>query len=108
MKKLKNNSLDLDFIKQYLQVDFDDDDALIEFFWRAAKDRVETLTHRKLDEWENLPYDVVMARLLLTQNFYDKRSVEHISPKLQSTVVELIKPYYVYGEHWKLPEKEGE
>ena len=95
--------IDIDFIKQYLQVDFDDDDVLIQFMWDAAKSLIESLTHRKFSEWENIPSEVIMAALLLTQNFYDNRTVSYVNEKLKLTVMDLIRPHYIYGSHWILP-----
>lgn len=96
-------NMSLATVKDFLVVDQDDtdDDNLIKLFWNAAKSRVETLTHRKFKEWIDPPADITLACLIITQHFYDKRSAENISNKVRLSVLDLIEPYYNYGDHWK-------
>lgn len=100
IENVKNMSLAT--IKDFLVIDQDDtdNDSLIKIFWQAAKSRVETLTHRNFKDWINPPADITIACLILTQHFFDKRSTENISSKVRLSVLDLIEPYYNYGDHW--------
>lgn len=102
-------NMSLETIKNFLRVDLDDedDDTLIKLFWNAAKNHVETLIQKKMEEWEpQPPSDITLACLILTQHFYDKRSIEYVSEKMYASVNSLIEPYYQYGKHWRLPTEE--
>lgn len=73
-------NLDLDFMKNYLRVDHDEDDSFIMLMLEASKSFVETYLNRKLNTFtegkeENYPAEIDIARLNLMSQWYDTRTI---------------------------------
>jgi uncharacterized phage protein (predicted DNA packaging) len=75
----KITELDLLFVKEYLKVDFTDDDTLISTLLVAAKSYIETLLGYKLTSFENfedIPDELTIACLMLVAHWYDQRQIQ--------------------------------
>lgn len=98
--------LTLDDIKAQCRVDFEDDDALLAQYGRAAEDAVVRETRRSVEELTELgggavPQPLKLAALMLTAHFYRLR--EPVSGVTQDAV-----PYaldYLVKPFVKLTEK---
>lgn len=72
--------LDLDFVKNYLRVDHDEDDSFIELMINASRSFVETYLNRKLDSFDGYsngeyPQEIDIARLNVMSQWYDTRTI---------------------------------
>ena len=86
-------TLDLYEAKNFLRVDFSEDDAFIELALDSAKSYVCNYCKRSIRDLDNIP-EVCMAVLVLTAHFYDNRSLETDSESLNYTISKLL------GLHW--------
>lgn len=82
--------LDVDFVKNYLRVDHDEDDGFIQLMIDASRSFVETYLNRKLDNFDGYsdgkyPGEIDIARLNVMSQWYDTRTI--MSPR--SNVAEL-------------------
>lgn len=71
-------TVDLEYVKNYLRVDFDEDDTFIETMIAASKSFVETYMNRSLDSFSETggyPAEIDMARLNLMGQWYDTRTI---------------------------------
>lgn len=65
----------LNLAKQYLRVDFEEDDNLIEMLIEISKSYVETELQLVLDEYfDEIPKQIDLAMLLLISYWYDERT----------------------------------
>lgn len=82
--------MDLDKIKNYLNVDFDEDDLLIETFEDASKKYFKTSTGKVFNEDDSLH---VVLVLMLIKHFYDNRASVSDKTKVEVpyTITELLK-----------------
>jgi uncharacterized phage protein (predicted DNA packaging) len=80
---VKITQIDLDFAKNYLKVDYDDEDNLISVLILAAKSYIQTaLGFSITSEWtttEEIPDELTVAALLLISHWFENR-------KFQTTV----------------------
>lgn len=90
---LKPSELQLTDAKNFMRIDFDEDDFMIELMLESAKGYVCTYTKRSLEEL-NEYQEVAMAILVLTSHFYDKRSLECDSVSINYTISSIL------GSHW--------
>lgn len=88
-----NISIDLDYAKNYLKVDFDDEqeDLFIQTLIYASKSFVETYLNRKLDSFNedgSYPGEIDVARLNLISQWYDARTI--MSPRSNVKEMEFV------------------
>jgi len=78
----KITELDLPFVKDYLKVDFTDDDTLLTTLIVAAYSYVQTMLGFKIeDEWtttEEIPAELTVACLMIVAHWYDQRQVQTV------------------------------
>lgn len=67
--------LDLRETKEFLRLDGDEEDALVSSLIVTAKDLVEDVMRRKLDEFEEVPEPVHQAMLIVVATLYEERQV---------------------------------
>ena len=76
----KINELDLQFVKDYLKVDYNEDDNLISAITLAAQSYVQTmLGYRITEEFttrENIPDELTIAALMIIAHWYDNRQIQ--------------------------------
>lgn len=75
------NPLDITYVKEYLKVDFTEDDNLINLFIVAAKSYVETMLGYKLSVYtttEEIPAELNVAILMITAHWYDNRQIQQV------------------------------
>lgn len=76
------NELDLPFVKEYLKVDFEEDDMLIETIIVAAQSYVQTVLGFKVNEFilnsEEIPVELTIAALMLISHWYDQRQIQTV------------------------------
>ena len=89
----KPSELDVEDAKNYLRVDHNLDNFLIDIMLESAKGYVQSYTKRKMEELEQYP-EVSMAILVLVSHFYDNRTLEANSSEINFTLEKLL------GLHW--------
>lgn len=73
----KINDLDLDFVKNYLRVDYDFDDNLIDLMIISAKSFIQSYLNQKFEDYgDELPYEFTIAGLTLISEWYEKRNIQ--------------------------------
>lgn len=85
---MKLADIDLSTVKQYLRVDDDDDDKLIEIMFQSAKAFVSDYTGQTLADLGEYE-DVVLVVLSIVGEMYDNRTVS-VNDKLNVRVNELV------------------
>lgn len=89
----KMSEIDLFDCKDFLRIDFDEDDFFIEMALDCAKSYVCNYCKRSAEDLDEIP-EVCMAVLILMAHFYDNRSLETDTETLNYTIGKLL------GTHW--------
>ena len=79
--------------KNFLRIDFSDDDFFIEMALDCAKSYVCNYCKRTAEDLDNIP-EICMAVLVLMAHFYDNRSLDTDSETVNYTISKLL------GNHW--------
>ena len=74
MDKYKLSQLDLDFVKEYLKVDFSDDDKELELYIQASISYIKNNTKLSVEELDEIP-DLTVVAIQLIAHFYDNKSI---------------------------------
>lgn len=87
------DSLNLNYVKNYLRVDYDEDeeDRFIEMCITASRSFVETYMNRSLSDFndgESYPAEIDIARLNLISQWYDSRTI--MSPRSNVSEMEYV------------------
>ena len=76
----KITELDLAFVKEYLKVDYSDEDMLISSLIIASKSYIEAMLGYKIVErWvltEDIPEELTIASLMIIANWFDNRQLQ--------------------------------
>ena len=95
---MKVNDVTLDHVKNYLHVDFIDDDQLIIMLMESAKSYIETATKIKIDQWEEVPDELTQVYLYLVSLWYEQRiPIGQVTNEISMTVSMLINPHNMGG-----------
>ena len=89
----KLSEIDLYDCKNFLRVDFNEDDLFIEMALDSAKSYVCHYCKRSAEDLDEIP-EVCMAVLVLMAHFYDNRSLETDTETLNDTISKML------GSHW--------
>jgi uncharacterized phage protein (predicted DNA packaging) len=77
---VKITDLDLEFVKEYLKVDYEDEDATIQMLILAAKSYIETILGFKIEkEWttsSEIPDELTVAALMIIAHWFDHRQMQ--------------------------------
>lgn len=76
----KITELDLEFVKDYLKVDFTEDDLLISGVILAAQSYINTMLGYKVSVrfpvLEDIPEELTIACLMIIAHWYDQRQIQ--------------------------------
>ena len=89
----KLSEIDLYDCKNFLRVDFNEDDLFIEMALDSAKSYVCHYCKRSAEDLDEIP-EVCMAVLVIMAHFYDNRSLETDTETLNYTISKML------GSHW--------
>lgn len=74
------SAIDLDYVKNYLRVDYDDDDAYIETLMKAAESFVQSYLGMTFDEvrddYGELKPEITIPYLTIISHWYDRRELQ--------------------------------
>lgn len=80
IENMKFEDIDLDFVKEYLRVDYDDDDRMIEMMMVSAKSFMKNVLNLDLDvielEFGEIPSEFNIPFLAIINHWYDRREVQ--------------------------------
>lgn len=95
---MKYNEITLDDVKKYLQVDFTEDDSIIEMLMSSAKGYIKTATKMSVDQWEEIPEELTQVFLYLVSLWYEQRiPIGQVTAEIQMTVSMLLNPHNMGG-----------
>lgn len=95
---MKYNEITLDDVKKYLQVDFAEDDNIIEMLMLSAKGYIKTATKTPVDQWEEIPEELTQVLLYLVSLWYEQRiPIGQVTAEIQMTVSMLLNPHNMGG-----------
>lgn len=97
VKKL--SQLDLAFVKDYLKIDYDDDDAELEFYIVAAKSFIINQLNIPLKEIDTKP-DIIIAVLLIIAHFYENKTVMHSGTKFNNNIDFILQQILIQYRRW--------
>lgn len=67
--------LELKETKEFLRIDGNDEDTLVSSLIVTAKELIEEVLRKKLDEFEEIPETVHQAMLILVGTLYEERQI---------------------------------
>lgn len=68
--------LDLETTKQYLRVEYEEDDQLIEMMLVFAKSYIQSYMNKKFEEFDAIPDELTIPALALISHWYERREIE--------------------------------
>lgn len=69
-------NLDVLFVKNYLRVDHDFDDQLIEMMINSAQSYIQSYLNQKFTDFIEVPSEFTIAALTLISEWYEKRAIQ--------------------------------
>lgn len=80
IQDIKFSNIDLNFVKEYLRVDYDDDDRMIEMMMISARSFMKNILNLDLDiievEFGEIPSEFNIPFLAIINHWYDRREVQ--------------------------------
>lgn len=80
LQGVKITELDLDFVKEYLKVDYPDEDNLIQALIVSARSYIETMLGYKITQRfpypSEIPSELTIACLLIISHWFDNRQMQ--------------------------------
>lgn len=73
---VKVTDLDLPFVKDYLRVDFTEDDTLISTLILAAQSFIQSYLNQKFTDFVPVPDEFTIAALAIIAHWYEKRGIQ--------------------------------
>lgn len=98
---MKVTEITLNTAKDWLRVDYNDDDELIEMMITAAKGHMETYLNQKFSDFEELPNEFTITCLSLINSYYDNRSIlpeEKAKQQINLIYGDILDPH----RHWQV------
>lgn len=71
--------IDLDMVKNYLRIDHEDDDVMLNLMLSAAKNYIQSYLNKKFSDFESegsIPEEFSIACLALVSHWYEKREIQ--------------------------------
>ena len=93
--------IEIDFVKNYLKVDFTEDDELIKMLIEISKSYIETEIGKQLTDFEELPKQIELAMLLLISYWYEERTAmsvvknKTLSTEVKYGVSSILNPFKI-------------
>lgn len=93
--------IEINFVKNYLKVDFTEDDELINMLIDISKGYVETEIGKKLSDFEEIPKQIELAMLLLISYWYEERTAmsvvknKTLSTEVKYGVSSILNPFKI-------------
>lgn len=71
----KITEIDLNTVKEYLRIDHEDDDVMLNTFLFAAKSFIQSYLKKKFSEFEEIPDEFTVACLAIVSHWYERRQI---------------------------------
>lgn len=75
----KITEIDLDFVKNYLRIDHDEDDILLNTMIVAAQNFIQSYLNKRFSDYEEIPDEFSIACLALIAHWYENREIQSAS-----------------------------
>jgi|SRR5699024_1926321 len=75
IKPVKITEMDIDFVKNYLRIEDDEDDLMIMTMLEAAKSFIQSYLNQKFEDFEELPNEFSIAALAIIAHWYERREI---------------------------------
>ena len=72
---IKITDLDISFVKNYLRVDFEEDDLFIDMLITASQGFIQTYLNQKFTDFEEVPDELTIPALNLIAHWYENREI---------------------------------
>lgn len=76
LNNIKITEIDLIFVKNYLKIDYEDDDQLLNLMIISAKSYIQSYLNKKFEEFEEIPSEFSIACLALVSHWYERREIQ--------------------------------
>lgn len=86
---IKLSQLNLDFVKDYLKIDYDDDDKELQFYIAAAQSYLINQLNINIEEIDTKP-DIIIAALLIIAHFYENKTAINTGTKINNSNIDFI------------------
>lgn len=73
---VKITDLTLLNIKDYLRIDHDDDDQMLEIMLQSAQSFIQSYLNRSFEDFEVLPGEFTIACMALVSHWYERREIQ--------------------------------
>lgn len=94
LNSLEYKNVDLEFVKNYLKVDFDEDDVLISTFILGGKSYIESFLNRKIADFgTEVPQEFTIALLGIVAHWYDERKMDGADSEQMHMFTNILTPY---------------
>jgi len=104
----KITEIDLEFVKNYLKIDYNDDDAFLETLIISAKSFIQSYLNKNFSDMilnnEEIPSEFTIACLALVSHWYEKREITNSSqtldelPYIFSGILDMHRNWNAIGE----------
>lgn len=99
----KVTEIDLEMVKNYLRIDFNDDDIFLNTLIASARSFIQSYLKRKFTDFEELPDEFTIACLAIVGHWYGNRSIQAVgtansAQELKYMFGGLLDPYRLPGE----------
>lgn len=75
LQTIKFSTLDLDFVKHYLRIDFNDDDIELQLYLDSSKLWLLNYTGKTVEELDAKQYSVLVVLMMVAQSYEQKEMV---------------------------------
>ncbi|MED4261971.1 head-tail connector protein [Priestia aryabhattai] len=72
----KITEIDLDFVKNYLRIDHEEDDILLNTMLVAAQNFIQSYLNKRFSDYEEIPDEFSIACLALVAHWYENREIQ--------------------------------
>lgn len=73
--KITDEAFNLTLVKNYLRVDYTEDDTLIQLMIDSAKSYIQSYLNQPFEVFEDIPVEFTLAALNLVSQWYENRAV---------------------------------
>lgn len=99
LQVVKLSQLDLAFVKNYLKIDFDDDDNELLLYIRAAQSFLLNQINIDIELIDEKP-DIVIAALLIISHFYEHKSILSPGSKFNNNIDFVLEQILIQYREW--------
>lgn len=97
LKNYKFSDLDVDFCKQYLKIDWDDDDIEINLYLESAKSFVMQHSEKTEEELDEITFSTICVMKLVSDFYHNRMSHNSVSYGVDNFLKEMLLKIRTYN-----------